>query len=88
MAWFNPDDVKKAINRKTVLISIMLANNETGTLQPVKEISEIAKQYSIPLHTDAAQAVGKIKVNVAELGVDFMSIAGHKLYGPKGIGAL
>ncbi len=84
----NPDDVKKAINRKTVLISIMLANNETGTLQPVKEISEIAKQYSIPLHTDAAQAVGKIKVNVAELGVDFMSVAGHKLYGPKGIGAL
>ncbi len=84
----NPDDVKKSINRKTVLISIMLANNETGTLQPIKEISEIAKEYSIPFHTDAAQAVGKIDVDAEELGVDFMSIAGHKLYGPKGVGAL
>lgn len=84
----NPDDVKYFINRKTVLISIMLANNETGTLQPVKEISKIAKEYSIPFHTDAAQAVGKIEVNVEELGADFMSIAGHKLYGPKGAGAL
>ncbi len=82
----SPDDVKKAINRKTVLISIMLANNETGTLQPVKEISEIAKEYSIPFHTDAAQAVGKIKVDVRDLGVDFMSIAGHKLYGAQGCG--
>jgi cysteine desulfurase len=84
----NPGDVKNSISRKTVLISIMLANNETGTLQPVKEISEIAKEYSIPFHTDAAQAVGKIEVDVNDLGVDFMSIAGHKLYGPKGIGAL
>ncbi|MGD9162392.1 MAG: cysteine desulfurase family protein, partial [Desulfobacteraceae bacterium] len=84
----NPDDVKNSINRKTVLISIMLANNETGTIQPIKEISEIAKEYSIPFHTDAAQAVGKIEVDVEDLGVDFMSIAGHKLYGPKGIGAL
>jgi len=84
----NPDDVKKSIKRKTVLISIMLANNETGTIQPVQEISEIAKEYSIPFHTDAAQAVGKIDVDVEELGVDFMSIAGHKLYGPKGVGAL
>ena len=84
----SPDDVKNSINRKTVLISIMLANNETGTLQPVEEISEIAKEYSIPFHTDAAQAVGKIDVDVEKLGVDFMSIAGHKLYGPKGVGAL
>lgn len=84
----NPDDVKKSINRKTVLISVMLANNETGTLQPIKEISEIAKEYSILFHTDAAQAVGKIGVKIKELGVDFMSIAGHKLYGPKGVGAL
>jgi cysteine desulfurase len=84
----NPDDVRKSINRKTVLISIMLANNETGTLQPLKEISEISKEYSIPFHTDAAQALGKIDVDVEKLGVDFMSIAGHKLYGPKGVGAL
>ncbi|MBN2419137.1 MAG: cysteine desulfurase, partial [Deltaproteobacteria bacterium] len=83
-----PGDIKKSINRKTVLISIMLANNETGTLQPVKEISKIAREYSIPFHTDAAQAVGKIEVDVKKLGVDFMSIAGHKLYGPKGVGAL
>lgn len=84
----NPDDVRESINRKTVLISIMHANNETGTLQPIKAISEVAKEYSIPFHTDAAQAVGKIDVDVKKLGVDFMSIAGHKLYGPKGVGAL
>ncbi len=84
----NPYDVKKEIRPETILISIMLANNETGTLQPIKEISEIAKEFSVPFHTDAAQAVGKIKVDVKELDVDFMSIAGHKLYGPKGVGAL
>lgn len=84
----NPDDVKTSIKPGTVLISIMLANNETGTLQPIKEISEIAGEHSVPFHTDAAQAVGKIRVDVDELGVDFMTIAGHKLYGPKGIGAL
>lgn len=84
----NPDDVRKAIRPDTILVSIMLANNETGVLQPVKEISEIAKNHSILMHTDAAQAVGKIPVDVKNLGVDFLSIAGHKLYAPKGVGVL
>jgi len=66
----------------------MLANNETGTLQPITEISKIAREHDIPIHTDAAQAVGKIQVDVKALGVDFLSIAGHKLYAPKGVGAL
>ncbi len=84
----DPEDIKKEIRHNTKLISIMLANNETGTIQPIKEIAQIGRQYGIPVHTDAAQAVGKIHVDVNELGVDFLSIAGHKLYAPKGIGAL
>ena len=84
----SPDDVRKAIRPETSLVSLMLANNETGTLLPVKEISAVTREAGVPFHTDAAQAVGKIPVNVDDLGVDFLSVAGHKLYGPKGIGAL
>ncbi|MEE9610336.1 MAG: cysteine desulfurase family protein [Desulfatiglandales bacterium] len=84
----DPDEVRRAIKSNTSLISIMRANNETGTLQPMGEISKIAKEHGIPLHTDAAQAVGKMPVDVSEPDVDFLSVAGHKLYGPKGVGAL
>ena len=84
----SPDDIEQAINDRTILISVMHANNEVGTIQPIEEISEIAKKHHIVFHTDAAQSVGKIPVKVNKLGVDLLSIAGHKLYAPKGIGAL
>lgn len=84
----SPAEIEKAITPKTILVSIMHANNEVGTIQPIKEISKITKAKGILLHTDAAQSVGKIPTKVDELGVDFLSIAGHKLYAPKGIGVL
>jgi len=84
----HPDNVEKAITPQTILISIMHANNEVGTIQPIKEIAKIAHRHDIAMHTDAAQSTGKISVHVGELKVDLLSIAGHKLYGPKGIGAL
>jgi cysteine desulfurase len=84
----DPDDVRRAITPQTILISIMHANNEVGTLQPIAELSRIAREFGVLMHTDAAQSVGKIPTLVDELGVDFLSIAGHKVYAPKGIGAL
>lgn len=84
----NPKDVEEAIRKDTILISIMHANNEVGTIQPMKEIAKVAESKNIIFHTDASQSVGKIDTNVTELGVDLLTIAGHKLYAPKGIGAL
>jgi len=82
------DDLRQAITDDTILISIMHANNEVGTIQPIEECAGIAREHSIPFHTDAAQSVGKVPTRVDELGVDFLTIAGHKLYAPKGVGAL
>ena len=84
----NVQDVEKAITPQTILISIMHANNEVGTIQPIKEISDLAHNHGIIVHTDCAQTIGKIPVNIGELGADLLTIAGHKFYAPKGIGAL
>lgn len=84
----NPKDVEKAITEKTILISIMTANNEIGSIQPISEISKIAKAHKLIFHTDAVQAIGHMRVNVEEMGVDMLSMSAHKFHGPKGIGVL
>src|SRR5690606_30918550 len=82
------DDLRHAITSDTILISVMHANNEVGTIQPIADCAAISREHGIPFHTDAAQSVGKIPTRVDDLGVDLLTIAGHKLYAPKGVGAL
>ena len=84
----NLQELERAINRQTILISIMFANNEIGTIQDIKKIGTIAKKYHVMFHTDTVQAIGNCKIDVREMNIDSLSMSGHKFYGPKGIGVL
>lgn len=86
--WVSPEQVEKAITNRTVLISIMAANNEIGTIEPIDEIGKIARHHGIPFHTDAVQAIGSVPISCKETGADLISLSAHKFYGPQGIGAL
>lgn len=84
----NPEDIKKAMRDDTALVTIMFANNEIGTIQPIKEIADICREHKVLFHTDAVQAVGNVEINVRDMGIDLLSVSGHKIHAQKGIGAL